>query len=345
MPKERNRKRSSASLPAAAALLAVSGWAGPASAAPSSAGLRVPMKHITIGVSFDQVAPIRTPELAGIEAQARARGVKVIYENADDDPETQASQIQTLIETDHVNAVIAIADNATEINGSIKLANESNVPFIAEDRAPVLKPGLKLAFQITANPVLDGLHAGEALVAAAPKPIYALDLIGALTDTNAIGRRDGFVKALTGAKNAHIVASVPTDWLPSNALSGTENALQAHPNINAIFVPSDILLNAVLSALKQEKRVPGTAPGDVTISSIDGGGNGCAAVKDGQDAADNATPIGQFGKYSVNAAIEAIEGQKISQKIMVLPGVELTRANFATVSKLTWGCAVSPSVT
>src|SRR5258707_8424505 len=79
-------------------------------------------------------------------------------------------------------------------------------------------------------------------------------MVGALTDANAIGRRDGFLAGAKSCANIKVVQQLPTNWDPTTALNGVTNAFQAHPEIDAIFDPSDYLLPAVVSALKATKH-------------------------------------------------------------------------------------------
>jgi ABC-type sugar transport system substrate-binding protein len=292
-----------------------------------------PKKQITIGVSFDVVEPIRNAELKGIREEAAKAGAKVDFQQANNDPQTQASQIQDMIQTKKDDAIIAIAQNADQIVASIRLANQSKVPFIAIDRAP--GQGAELTYQITGDPKADGALVGKYMNDTGKK-LNALLLVGALTDANAIGRRDGFKEAVKGSSNVKIAAEVPTNWDPQQALSGTQNALQKDPSINAVFSPSDILLGAVHSALKSA----GKRAADVTIVTIDGADNGCKAIQKKTLSADVATPVEQFGVKAVDAAIKAVNGQSVTPNVVQLPGVLLHQANFDAVSSQVWGCQV-----
>ena len=142
------------------------------------------------------------------------------------------------------------------------------------------------------------------------RPLKVLELVGGLTDQNAIGRRDGFNAALKGNANVTIVSQVPTDWDPSKALDGTSNALQKNPGINAIFIPSDFLLPSVQSALTAAGRqAPIGDPKHVLVVTIDGDQNGCAALKGKTIDADIATLVSEFGKQAVDAADNAVAGK------------------------------------
>lgn len=296
-------------------------------------------KTITIGVSFDLLNATRQAEKSAIQDAATAAGDKVIFDVADSDAQKQASQIQDLIETQKVNAIIAIAQDGQQITASISLAKAKNVPFIAIDRA--VADQQDITFQITGDPVADGGLAASQFTAAGT-PMKVLELVGGLTDQNAIGRRDGFNAALAGNANVTIVSQVPTDWDPSKALDGTSNALQKNPDINGIFIPSDFLLPSVQSALTTAGRqAPIGDPKHVFIVTIDGDQNGCAALKGKTIDGDIATLVSEFGKQAVDAADNAVAGKTVSPKTAQVKGLPLNQANFATTNSQVWGCAGS----
>jgi len=296
-------------------------------------------KKRTIGVSFDLLNAIRQAEKASIQKAAEAAGYSVVFDVADQDAQKQASQIQDLIQTKKVDAVIVIAQDGQQIASSASLAKARKVPFLAIDRA--VADQQNVTFQITGDPVADGKAvADEFLAAAKTKPLKVLELVGGLTDQNAIGRRDGFNAALAGQPNITIVSQVPTDWNPTQALDGTSNALQKDPTINAIYIPSDFLLPSVQSALTAAKKLaPIGDPKHIFMVTIDGDQNGCKAMQAKTLDADIATPVEEFGKQAIAAVTTAVGGKPVDPKTVQAKGLTLNQANFATTSSQVWGCA------
>jgi ABC-type sugar transport system substrate-binding protein len=170
--------------------------------------------------------------------------------------------------------------------------------------------------------------------------LQVLELVGALTDQNAIGRRDGFGAGVAGDADVSILSQVPTDWKPDQALDGTSNALQRNAGINAIFVPSDFLLPSVQSALTSAGRLaPIGDPRHVFVVTIDGDPNGCKAMRAKTLDADVATQVGEFGKQAVAAITTALGGRTVGQKTAQVKGLTLNQTGFATTSARVWGCA------
>jgi ABC-type sugar transport system substrate-binding protein len=297
-------------------------------------------QHATIGVSFDLLNATRTAEKSAIQKAATAAGDKVVFDVADSDAQKQASQIQDLIQTRKVDALIVIAQDGKQIASSISLAKARHVPFVTIDRA--VADEQDVSFQITGDPKADGrLAATEFVNASRTKPLKVLELIGALTDQNAIGRRDGFDNALKGDPNVTVVSQVPTNWDPSQALDGTSNALQKNPGINAIFIPSDFLLPSVQSALTTAKRLTSISdPKHVFVVTIDGDQNGCKAIRAKTLDADIATRVDQFGKEAIASITTSLAGKTVNPKTIASAGVTLDQANYATTSSQVWGCGV-----
>jgi ABC-type sugar transport system substrate-binding protein len=307
----------------------------------SAGGGSTASKKYTIGVSFDLLNAIRQAEKSSIQSAAQAAGYSVVFDVADQDAQKQASQIQDLIQTQKVNAVIVIAQDGQQIAASASLAKAHNVPFLAIDRS--IADQQDVTFQITGDPVADGKAvASQFLAAAKTRPLKVLELVGGLTDQNAIGRRDGFNAALAGQPGVTIVSQVPTDWNPTEALDGTSNALQKDPTINAIYIPSDFLLPSVQSALTAAgKLVPIGNPKHVFMVTIDGDQNGCKAMRAKTLDADIATPVADFGKQAITAITAALGGKAVTPKTVEAKGLTLDQANYAATSGQVWGCASS----
>ena len=86
--------------------------------------------------------------------------------------------------------------------------------------------------------------------------LKVLELVGSLTDENVLRRTDGFKEVMKANSDIiELVQQVPTEWNLEKALAGTTNALQAHPEINVVFMHSDYLLGAVVSSLRQAGTV------------------------------------------------------------------------------------------
>jgi ABC-type sugar transport system substrate-binding protein len=295
-------------------------------------------KDIVIGVSFDKIEPFRVAQQKAIEDAVKAAGVQEKFANADKDAQRQASQVDSFVSSG-VSAIVSIP---WDIEAAVNLAESSiaaGVPFISMDQAPADLAAV--TYHVGGDPCADGKVAGEFFVkAAAGKPFKLLELQGGLANDNGIRRSKCLDDAVAAAPNITIVAQVPTDWNPQKALEGTENTLQAHPDLAGIYAPWNDALQGVFSVLKQKSLlVPVGDPKHLTIVSIDGTPLGCKAVKDRLIDLEIATPLPEMAKRAIGAAIKAANGETISPQAEFLPGIPYGPDDVATMAPKIWGCA------
>jgi ABC-type sugar transport system substrate-binding protein len=124
-----------------------------------------------------------------------------------------------------------------------------------------------------------------------------------------------------------------------------ENALQAHPDLNAVYAATDGLLPPVFSALEAADKLKKVGePGHVIVMSIDGDPQGCAAVRDGvMDAGIAAGENPKSGRQAIEAIIKIKEtGEPLpdEERIIMNEGYLYTPENLQDVESLVWGCII-----
>jgi ABC-type sugar transport system substrate-binding protein len=294
-------------------------------------------EELVIGVSFDKMEPFRAAEKKALTDAIDAEHAKMVFANADKDAQRQASQVDTMV-SQGVSGVVAIPWDIEAANDLARSTIASDIPFVSLDQAP---SDLKsVTYHVGGDPCADGKVAGEFFVkAAAGKPFKLLELQGGLANDNGIRRSSCLDEALKAAPNITIVAQVPTDWNPQKALAGTENAMQAHPDLAGIYVPWNDGLQGVFSVLKEKGRlVPVGDPKHVTIVSIDGTPLGCKAVRDRMIDLEIATPLPEMSRRAVAAVVKAAEGGKVEPQAEFLPGIPYGPDNVAEMASKIWGC-------
>ena len=295
---------------------------------------------LTICLSLDKANGFREGELKLFRKAAAELGVKLNEQVAGEDAQRQSSQVDTCI-AQKVAGIVSIPWDNQAVLQDIERAHAANIPFVTVDQAPA-DPGT-VDTHIGGDPTSDGLHAGQRLVAlVGDKPTTVVDLQGALSAVNGQERDKGFKEGIKGHPNITIVSEVPTEWHPEPVLAGMQNALQAHHDLGAVYAATDGFLPPIWSALQKAGRyAPVGDPNHVVVLSIDGDPQGCAAVKGGWSDAGYATPIADMTKRSLQVIIDiAKDHKKIADKdrIQLLPGVEYTKANLASVEGNVWGC-------
>jgi len=294
-------------------------------------------KDLVIGVSFDKVEPFRVAEQKALSDAIAAAKAKEVFANADKDAQRQASQVDTMV-SQGVSAIISIPWDIEAANDLAKSTIAAGIPFVSLDQAPSeLK---SVTYHVGGDPCADGKVAGEFFVkAAAGKPFKLLELQGGLANDNGIRRSKCLDDAVKAAPNITIVAQVPTDWNPQKALAGTEDSLQAHPDLAGIYAPWNDALQGVFAVLKAKGLLlPVGDPKHIVIVSIDGTPLGCKAVKDKLIDLEIATPLPEMSRRAVAAAIKASQGGKVDPQAEFLPGIPYGPGDVDQMASKIWGC-------
>ena len=294
-------------------------------------------KDLVIGVSFDKIEPFRVAEQKALDEAIANQKAKQSFANADKDAQRQASQVDTMV-SQGVSAIIAIPWDIEAANDLARSTIAAGIPFVSLDQAP--SDIKSVTYHVGGDPCADGKVAGEFFVkAAAGKPFKLLELQGGLANDNGIRRSKCLDDALKAAPNITIVAQVPTDWNAQKALAGTEDTLQAHPDLAGIYAPWNDALQGVFSVLKAKgKLVPVGDPAHLVIVSIDGTPLGCKAVRDKLIDLEIATPLPEMAKRAVAAAVKASQGGKIEPQAEFLPGIPYGPGDVDKMANQIWGC-------
>lgn len=301
----------------------------------------LPGAGLTVCLSLDKVNAFREGELKLWRQAATDLGIKLVEQVAGEDAQRQSSQVDTCI-AQGVNGIVSISWDNQAVLQDIERAHAAGIPFVTVDQAPADTSTVDT--HIGGNPKADGLAAGKRLVAlVGDKPTKVVDLQGALSAVNGQDRDAGFKEAIQGHDNIKIVAEVPTEWHPEPALAGMENALQAHPDLGAVYAATDGLLPPIFSALQKANRYAKVGdPNHVIILSIDGDPQGCKAMSEGWGDAGYATPIADMTRNSLQVIIDIAKNKKKiddKDKIQLLAGLEYTKDNLAETGSKVWGCA------
>jgi ABC-type sugar transport system substrate-binding protein len=301
-----------------------------------------PGDGLTVCLSIDKMSsPSRDGQVKLWRQEADELGLKLIEQVAGEDAQRQSAQIDTCI-AQGVAGIVDIPWDYEAVLQDIERAHAAGIPIVTMDQAPA--DSSTVDFHTGADPHADGLHAAQRLIAiVGDKPTKVVDLQGALSHFNGQGRDKGFKDGIKDHPNIKIVAEVPTEWRPEPVLAGMENALQANPDIGAVFSASDGLLPPVWSALKKANRYTKAGePNHVVVLSVDGDPQGCQSVRDGVMDAGYAQPFTTMTRATLQAIIDFKKnGKKYDEKdrVLLVPGTEYTPTNFDATKDKVWGCA------
>jgi ribose transport system substrate-binding protein len=261
----------------------------------------------TIGLALStQNNPFFVELKDGAQKAAQAAGLNLVVVDAQDDPAKQISSVEDLVQK-KVSVILLNPTDSSALAGAVQSANRANIPVVTLDRSV---EGGTVASHIASDNIAGGSMAAKLLAKRLDNKGNVIELQGVPGTSAARDRGEGFDDALakTGLK---IVAKQPANFDRAQGLSVTENLLQAHPDVQAIFAQNDEMALGAVRALEGAKR------SNVLVVGFDGTPDGQQAVKDGKMAATIAQQPAEIGRLGVETAQKLIAGQPVDNPIAV----------------------------
>jgi ribose transport system substrate-binding protein len=255
-----------------------------------------------------------------VDAEAKAKGVKLIVADAKGDAATQVDQIQDMI-TRGVNALIYIPAGATAAGVPVKAAKKANIPVVNVDRNAPDAPG-------------DTFIATDSVAAARTLGEYACKVMGGkgnlaiiqgqLGTTPQVDREKGFGEARANCAGIKVVAEQPSKmWMQDEGFAIAQDLLQRYPDINAFWGQADALALGAAHAVKVAN-----VGHKVWIFGFDGDVAGLKAVQDGVLDATMTQKTQYMGKLALDSALELAEGKQLPKE-QLQEAVLTTKENVA----------------
>lgn len=263
----------------------------------------------------------------GVEDGAKEAGIDYTLQAVESDQaaESQLNVCNTMLER-APTVLITAAINSTNLLPCLSRAQEAGIGVVDLDGnldPEILEAeGIDIMFSIGSDNVKAGAQGAEFLVdrlgADASGPVLVIEgLSGNVTGQQ---RARGFADRLAErAPGLEIVASLPGDWDRGKAANITNDILIRNPNLRAIFAANDgMALGAVESVFAAGK-------GDqVVVIGVDGNSDAVKSIKQGRLTASVAQLPYLVGKRAVKKAEAALEGEDVSDNIIV-PTLVLTK--------------------
>jgi D-xylose transport system substrate-binding protein len=264
---------------------------------------------VKIGFSMDTLKEERwqrDKEL--VEQHAKEVGAEVNTLVANGDDTVQTKQADNLL-TQGVDVLIVAPHNGVVAASIVEAAHKQCVPVISYDR---LIRNSDVDLYVSHQVVKIGEMQAKYLLDRVPKGNYLI-IGGAPTDNNAILLHDGQMNILKPAVDRGDIKIVADqyskDWLPSEALKSTENALtQNNNNIQAVVASNDGTGGGVVQALGPLAGHP------VLVSGQDADLPACRRIVEGKQAMTVYKPIKPLAYSAVDAALKLANGEKIETK-------------------------------
>jgi len=253
----------------------------------------------TVGVTVYNMSSFITLGKMGIDAYAAANCIDIEWNSANDDVNTQISQMQQLIGK-QVDAIIIVPVDASTLGPQVQQANDAGIPVIAVNTGLIGD-----AAELLASSVLpDDVKAGEAemqqladLLGGEGKIVV---LQGPLGSSPEINRTQGINNVLANYPDIEVLAMDTANWARDQAYNKMKSWVSAFGDeIDGFVSENDDMAIGGHQALAE-------AGIDIPITGIDGIQDGLQGVLDGWLKATNLQ----------NGILELAEGLAVTKLIL-----------------------------
>ena len=265
-------------------------------------------KQFTMGISLSTLNnPFFVALKDGAQAEATKMGVKLIVVDSQDNPATEAKNIEDLI-TKRVDALLINPTDSSAIVPSVFKANQAGIPVFTIDRGAA---NGKVTAHVASDNVLGGRMAAEFLLKKLGNKGNVIELEGIAGTSAAIDRGKGFNEVVGANSMVKVVSRQTANFNRAEGLRVFENILQAQPNIDGVFAHNDEM---ILGAIQAAKAAGRTGIVFVGFDAVDDAVN---AVKAGTLAATVARKPALIGELGVKTAVDFLKGKKVENYIPV----------------------------
>ncbi|WP_067134324.1 substrate-binding domain-containing protein [Microtetraspora malaysiensis] len=228
---------------------------------------------VRIGVTVYDMTSFITQGKEGMEAYAKARDVNLTWLNAGGDVNTQASQMEQLINAG-VDAIVIAPVQADSLSPQIAQATAKNIPVIAVNTS--LKDTGSLAATVLPDDVAAGAQEMQQMADKLGGKGNIVILQGPLASSPELDRTKGIMQTLEKYPDIKVLAKDTANWNRDEAVNKTKNWLSSFGDqLNGIVAENDDMALGALRALKEAGK-------SLPVVGIDGIQDGLQAVKSGE---------------------------------------------------------------
>ncbi len=269
---------------------------------------------LTIG--FSQVGTESDWRIAFTEtilAEAKARGINLLFSDAENNQENQIAAIRSFI-AQQVDAIILAPVIETGWDQVLREAQEAHIPVVIIDRNVTADESLYLT-RVSSDFVHEGRLAAAWLAQATSGICNIVEIEGTVGSSAARDRQIGFNQVIALFPGMKIIVSQPGDFRRSNGqrvMEGILNAENPH-DICAVWSHNDDMAIGAIQAIKDAGLDPGT---DILIVSVDAIPDIFKAMMDG-DANATVELSPYMGGPAFDAIVAYLNGEQVPRWIPV----------------------------
>jgi ribose transport system substrate-binding protein len=318
---------SSANAPAATTSAAApSSAAASTPAASAAATTSAAPKAVTIAyLSFAVDNSYDAPMLAAAQAVASADGATLKVFDADNNPQTQYDQLQTVINSGLYNGIITQPIESTGLTSLVTQAIAKGIKVVNMDQ--ILGPSLStaapqvpgLSANVTFVPTTIGTQLGQQVVAACASKKLSPCKVGYLYDIKASSLDTAIYGAFTAAikgSPVQVVTYGQSYFTPTIGLTAVETMLQADPSLDLI-VGSDQGIEGAMTALSTTDK---SFAGKLLLVGYGASAAAVAGIESGAVFSDVAQAPSAEGTDAVKALVAAVQNGTVSGSVDPVAG-------------------------
>ncbi|UWF57029.1 substrate-binding domain-containing protein [Staphylococcus hyicus] len=259
--------------------------------------------EITIGVSISTLNnPFFVTIKDNIEKEAKQQGMNVKVVDARDDSAKQTNDIEDLVQQ-QVDYLIVNPTDSSAISSAVESANHEGISVITLDRS--VDKGDVASF-IASDNVEGGRMGGQYIVDKVGKHAKVAELEGVPGASATRERGKGFHDIAD--KELNIVSKQSAKFDRAEGLNVTQNMIQAHPDIQAIFAHNDEMALGAIEAIGDK---------DIVVVGFDGNEDAMKAIQNHKLEATVAQQPHLMGKEAVQTILKLMDGKKVDKEIKI----------------------------
>jgi ribose transport system substrate-binding protein len=266
-----------------------------------------------IGVTVYDMSSFITAGKEGMDAYAKANDIELLWNSANNDVSTQASQVDSLI-NQGVDAIIVVPAQADSLGPQVASAKAKNIPLLAVNAA---LESTDLSGNVQPDDVAAGAQEMQMMADKLGGRGNIVVLQGPLGGSGEINRGKGIDQVLAKYPDIKVLAKDTANWKRDEAVNKTKNWISSFgPQINGVVAQNDDMGLGALQAFKEAGRT------GVPIVGIDGIEDGLNAVKSGEFIGTSL----QNGTVELSAGLAVadalVKGQQVkTDPVYVMPAI------------------------
>jgi ribose transport system substrate-binding protein len=248
---------------------------------------------------------------AGARQAADSLGIELVVQAPDReiDVERQMQIIENLLQTG-IDVLALTPSGSREVVSAIAEANQAGVPVVIvdtrADAEALADAGATIATFIGSDNVDGGRIAGRFVAEALGGQGRVAIVEGIPGHETGDSRLQGFREVISQQPGISIVASQTANWERDQAFNVTQNMLQSHADLQAIFAANDMMALGAVEAIAAAGRT-----GDVLVVGFDALDEARQAIGEGRMAATVAQHPREMGRLAIESAWKILQGETV----------------------------------